>query len=157
MTMNESIKTIIAAVLPHVADALETYAFNANSGVEARKLARAHIEGYLISARNSGSLLDAHCDRLLDEIKTADGHRIIAACFEPAKPPINEGERSLWRWQYWQTGGFEGSLWDAIKQADSTNLAALANAFPEHVAAYWNFAHTSGYWAALRDRIDGGE
>ena len=154
--MTASLKTLVAGLVPHVADALETYV---NWGVEARKQARANIEGYLLAAHNSGSLLTQDLERLLDEIKTSHGHRTLAACFSPqAKlPPINEGERSLWRWQYRQTGGFEGALWDVIKQADSTNLAALANAFPEHVAAYQNFAHTSGYWAALRDRIDGGE
>ena len=78
-------------------------------------------------------------------------------CKMSNKTEITEGEKSLFRWQYRQTGGFEGSLWDAIKQADSGNLALLRKAFPEHVQAYQNFANQSGYWAALRDRIDGGE
>ena len=154
--MTTELKTIIAGLVPHVADALQTYAENSckpAAGATALLKARARIEGYLIAARNSGNLLDNHCDGLLEEIRNV-GHFKIAACFPAPLEPLNEGERSLYRWQYKVAGGFEKSLWSAIMAADSTNLAALANAFPEHVAAYQNFAHTSGYWDALVKRAN---
>jgi hypothetical protein len=68
---------------------------------------------------------------------------------------INEGERSLYRWQHDTLGGFESALWDALYRADSGNLARLEAGYPEHVAALRRFRHQGGYWDALRARIEG--
>jgi hypothetical protein len=73
---------------------------------------------------------------------------------KPEYEAINDGERSLYRWQRGVMGGFESALWDVILRADTTNLRRLAQGFPEHVAAYHNFAHKSGWWAALAERIE---
>lgn len=156
--MNESLKTIVAGLVPHVREALRIYTSDSESALQQERIkARARIEGYLLAARNSGNLCVGHCDHLLDLIRDRDGYRIIAACFEPKKPPITEGERSLHRWQYKLCGGFERSLWDAILAADSTNLAAIEKGFPEHIAAYRAYANQTGYWDALCKRIEAGE
>lgn len=156
--MNESLKQIVAGLNSHVRNALETYVEHYTPALAAERMkARAHIEGYLLAARNSGNLCVSHCDRLLDEIKTADGYRIIAACFEPVKPPITAGERSLYRYKFNECGGFEHSLWEAIFKADLGNLALLRKAFPEHVHARDNFANQRGWWDALVCRIKAGE
>lgn len=153
MTTQPSLKEIVDGCVPHVREALRIYAFDCN---DRRNVTRARIEGYLLAARNSGTLMQDHCQRLLDEIKTTDGYRIIAACFAKPVEPITEGERSLYRWQYKITGGFEKSLWSAILAADSTNLAAIEKGFPEHVAAYHRFGYEAGYWDALVKRINQG-
>lgn len=156
--LQDSLRTIVASLVPHVGDALQTSLkefVTAESPLQ-RMMARSYIEGYLRSAYHSGNLLTAHCDRLLDEIKTPDGCRIIAGLFEPVTT-INAGERSLHRWQYKLAGDFERALWGTIGAADPENLAVLANAFPEHVAAYQKYARTPGWWVALKARIDGGE
>lgn len=160
--MNESLKTIVAGLVPHVREALRIYTSDSESALQQVRIeARARIQGYLLAVRNSGNLCAGHCDHLLDEIRTADGHRIIAACFEPKKPPITEGERSLhrykYRYKYRACGSFEGLLWDAIVAADSTNLDAIAKGFPEHVTAYRRFANEFGYLDALCKRIEAGE
>ncbi|NLH94305.1 MAG: hypothetical protein GX466_08865 [Candidatus Cloacimonetes bacterium] len=72
-----------------------------------------------------------------------------------APPAITEGERSLYRWQYRQTSGFEAPLWQCISTADSANLDALAKGFPEHVTAYRRYASEGGYWNNLRNLIEG--
>ena len=151
----ESLKTIVDSCPGHVRAALQQYVkTTTNSSLRGRDVARGRIEGYLVACRNTGSLLQNHAQRLLDEIKTPDGYRIIAACFPEAKPIVTDGERSLWRWQYKVTGGFERSLWDAIITADSTNLAAIEKGFPEHVAAYRSYANEAGYWYDLCKRVD---
>jgi len=68
--------------------------------------------------------------------------------------PTTEGERSLYRWQYRQASDFEHHLWNAICAADSTNLEALARAFPLHVEAYRRYATELGYWTSLKERIE---
>ena len=152
--MNQSLKTIVDGCAPYIQDALETYVANADNPVkDVRIRERAYITGYLIAARNSGSLPEAHCDRLLEQIRAADGHRIIAACFiQPA--PLTTGEASLLRRRLGGAGGFENALWDTIERADSTNLDAIAQGFPEHVAAYRRYAHETGYWDALVKRAE---
>jgi hypothetical protein len=67
---------------------------------------------------------------------------------------LTEGERSLYRWQYRQTGDFEQHLWNTICAADSKNLEALARAFPLHLEAYRRYATESGYWTSLKERIE---
>ena len=80
---------------------------------------------------------------------------------DPAKRqdplPVTEGERSLHRWQYRLAGDFERHLWSTIAAADSTNLRALARAFPEHVCAYVAYTRVPGWWDALKGRIEAGE
>ena len=71
-----------------------------------------------------------------------------------AADDINEGERSLWRWQCRTLGGFESHLWGAISNADTDNLRRLEAGYPEHVAALRRFRHTPGYWTSLRARIE---
>jgi hypothetical protein len=155
----ESLKTIVDSCAGHVRDALQAYASLAENDntPDYRKRLRAHIEGYLLAAKNSGNLLIEHHARLCDEIKTTDGYRLIGACFEPKKPLTTAGERSLYRWQYKLCGGFESALWITIERADSANLAALERAFPEHVAAFRRYANEAGYWDDLCNRINGGE
>lgn len=151
----ESLKTIVDSCPGHVRAALQNYAFESNHETPlVRSVTRARIEGYLIACRNSGSLLQDHGRRLLDEIKTPDGYRIIAACFTKPEPEITEGERSLYRWQYKIAGGFERSLWDAITAADSTNLAAIAQGFPSHVEAYRRYTSERGYFDELCKRMN---
>ena len=154
-TTQPSLKTVVDSCALHVRSALQQYAkATSNSSLRGRDVARGRIEGYLAACRNSGTLLQDHCQRLLDEIKTTDGYRLIGACFSKPKPAITEGERSLWRWQKKLYGGFERSLWDAIITADSTNLAAIEKGFPEHVAAYRSYANEAGYWYDLCKRVD---
>lgn len=149
--MTTELKSIIAGLMPHVADALQTYVEDTRAGNTIK--ARASIEGYLLAARNSGNLLDEHCEHLLEEIRDV-GHFKIAACFPAPPEPLNEGEQSLYRWQYHITGDFEAALWDAIRQADSSNLGRLRKAFPEHVQAYQNYSHQRGWWAELKERMN---
>lgn len=54
-------------------------------------------------------------------------------------PKLNEGEKSLLKWQYNMHGDFFTGLWKAISHADLGNLARLKLAFPEHVIAYEAF------------------
>lgn len=68
---------------------------------------------------------------------------------------INEGERSLHRWQYGGNGGFETLLWKLISCADSTNLSKLGAGYPEHVEAYRRYIGEPGYWTNLKARIEG--
>ena len=72
-----------------------------------------------------------------------------------AADDITEGERSLYRWQHDDLGGFESHLWECITRADSKNQARLEAGYPEHVAAYRRYSRTPGYWDALRARVEG--
>lgn len=154
-TTQPSLKEIVDSCPGHVRAALQQYVkATTNSSLRARDVARGRIEGYLVACRNTGNLLQDHGLRLLDEIKTPDGYRIIGACFPNPKPIVTDGERSLWRWQYKLCGGFERSLWDAILAADSTNLGAIEKGFPEHVEAYRRYGNEAGYWDNLCERIN---
>lgn len=89
-----------------------------------------------------------------------DGHQEWTNPYRWDRAPVvattpNAGERSLYRRQYDNLGGFETALWDALERADSTNLDALAKGFPEHVAALVAYRHQPGYWDALRAKVEG--
>lgn len=159
--MTTNLKTIVAAVLPHVRAELMSYCHDcavAQTPTFAAK-ARGRIEGYLLGAYKSGDLLHQHFVRLSKEVAETGGYRIIGACFEAPKPqpPITEGERSLYRYKFEATGSFEKSFWSMMMAADSTNLALIAKGFPEHAEAMRRYANESGYWQALVKRINGGE
>jgi len=45
------------------------------------------------------------------------------------------------KWQFGQLGGFYSALFDAIKQADGSNLNRLALGFPEQVEGFRRWAY----------------
>jgi hypothetical protein len=154
---NESLKTIVTGLMPHVRNTLELYGEEAKHATPTMHAAsRNYMEGYLLGTYKSGTLLHKHFVRLMNEIKTAYGHRVIAACFNPTNP-ITEGERSLYRYKFEATGSFERALWEAFFAADSSNLANLTNGFPSHSEAFRQYATESGWWDTLVARIKGGE
>lgn len=67
---------------------------------------------------------------------------------------LNDGERALVEWQYRMAGGFTTSLFELMSQADNSNLNRLSRAFPEHVAAFRDYAHERNWWTDLRNRLD---
>lgn len=156
--MNQSLKQTITGLTPDIQKELGYYVASGEySGVRGRDQAKHRLIGYLHACHIHAAILDADYKTLLDLIRDTDGHRIIAAALpkpEPKPEPVTKGERSLWRWQVGEAGGFESALWSAIERADSTNLAAIAQGFPEHVAAYRRYAHETGYWDNLCVRIE---
>ena len=44
-------------------------------------------------------------------------------------------EKELIKWQFGLLGGFRTALWNDLARADDTNLAQMARAFPDEVAA----------------------
>ena len=85
---------------------------------------------------------------------TCNGTPFEGIWVETDEVPVTEGELSLYRWQYHRAGDFEQKLWEAITQADSTNLGKLELGFPEHVEAYRRYSYERGYWDVLRARIE---
>jgi len=67
--------------------------------------------------------------------------------------PVTAAEYHLYDWQHKRAGGFITTLFNAMMQADETNLNKLAQGFPEHVQAYKYFARRPGYWEWLEAAI----
>jgi len=72
---------------------------------------------------------------------------------------LNTGERGLVDWQGVgrPMGGFAKALWEAIENADGTNLMKLAKAFPEEVEALIRFRNEDGYWPRILAGVRGEE
>ena len=62
---------------------------------------------------------------------------------------LGAGEKHLFFWQFGLHGGFYSALWDALKQADRTNLELLAQAYPYDVRALQRFRNEEGYWVSI--------
>lgn len=149
-TLNQT----IADLAPHIADQLEQYATSILSNVRVRDHARGYIFGYLRASHSAGSLLESDLDLLIETIRKPDGQEVLAACFPKPKAGVTAGERSFYNWRNGNPlGSFERNLWNLISIADSNNLAAIEQSFPSHVEAYRRFAHETGYWDALVERI----
>lgn len=66
---------------------------------------------------------------------------------------LDDGERSLYDWQFRNHGSFFMALWEAISKADTENLNSLSKAFPKHVAAYKRYIGEDGYWSGILYRV----
>jgi hypothetical protein len=137
-----NIHDILRCLTPNVRHAVENFRDDPTERNEC------YTTGYLVAASEAGVLLAEHRMVLV---------QWVANTAHAAKQPkiTTDGERSLYRWQYRITGGFEKALWDTIAAADGYNLDAIAKGFPTHIEAYRRFAHESGYWDALVKRIGG--
>lgn len=59
-----------------------------------------------------------------------------------SSPFLNEGEKSLIKWQCQTQGSFYNALWTAISHADLANLSRLRKGYPEEVQAHHDFQIT---------------
>jgi len=66
---------------------------------------------------------------------------------------LNQGTQSLVDWQYHDCGDFGTALWKAISQADQSNLARLALAYPEHIEAYLFYTRAKGWWQKVQEGL----
>jgi len=64
------------------------------------------------------------------------------------KNELTKGEQFIYDWQYLQFEkcSFNGYLSEAMSVADSGNLQALWQGFPEEADAMDNFHHKKGWW-----------
>ena len=65
---------------------------------------------------------------------------------------LTRSEKFVLDWQYRHLGGFFSALIDVIKIADSRNRELLRRGFPDEVAGYESFAHTSGWWDEVQTK-----
>ena len=65
---------------------------------------------------------------------------------------LTEEEEFIIKWQYRILGDFTTALIDAIKRADSSNLARLALGFPMEVKAYKLYAEQPGWWQRTEEK-----
>lgn len=68
---------------------------------------------------------------------------------------ITEAELELYFWQMSKAGSFTTALFECIGKADIFNRAKLYTAFPDEVDVYKRYESVPGYWANLKDRIEG--
>jgi len=73
------------------------------------------------------------------------------------KTELTKGEQFIYDWQYRHLDdtSFRGLLAKLMAKADSGNLQALWQGFPEEADAMDNFHHKEGYWSMIEDKEHG--
>lgn len=67
---------------------------------------------------------------------------------------LTKGERFIFNWQYRleDKNSFKGLLARVMAKADSGNLMALSQGFPEEAEAMNNFHTKEGWWERVEDK-----
>lgn len=65
---------------------------------------------------------------------------------------FSRGELFILRWQFNTAGSFDKALAEAMSKADTKNLNAFAQGFPEEAEAMWKYKTERDWWDSVKNR-----